>query len=142
MFIRKSALLVLWGFMLPIGDALADEGEMGSITFPNSGSAAAQEAFLTGVKALHSFQFDDARFAFQDAQKIDPDFVMAYWGETLNMGRFMSLHRFEQILRAFTLPQYKYEDAGWGGPAREKYKEKKFDPFFATRKFTDAVNDH
>ena len=34
--------------------------ELGTITFPTSGSAAAQAAFLDGVKALHSFQFDEA----------------------------------------------------------------------------------
>ena len=39
--------------------------EFGSITFPTSGAPAAQEAFLTGVKALHNFQFDEAAVAFQ-----------------------------------------------------------------------------
>ncbi|MEM6775130.1 MAG: tetratricopeptide repeat protein [Pseudomonadota bacterium] len=58
--------------------------ELGSITFPNSGSAKAQEAFLKGVKALHSFQFDEARFAFEDAQEIDPDFALAYWGQAMS----------------------------------------------------------
>ena len=47
--------------------------ELGTITFPNSGSAAAQAAFLEGVKDLHSFQFDEAAVAFQRAQKADPD---------------------------------------------------------------------
>ena len=58
--------------------------ELGSITFPTSGAAAAQEAFLTGVKALHSFQFDEAAVAFQAAQKADPTFAMAYWGEAMS----------------------------------------------------------
>src|SRR5687768_13297725 len=58
--------------------------ELGTITFPNSGSAAAQAAFLEGVKSLHSFQFDEAAVAFQRAQKIDPAFVMAYWGEAMS----------------------------------------------------------
>ena len=43
--------------------------EFGSITFPTSGAPAAQDAFLTGVKALHSFEFDEAAQAFQRAQK-------------------------------------------------------------------------
>ena len=47
--------------------------ELGTITFPNSGAAAAQAAFLEGVKDLHSFQFDEAAVAFQRAQKADPD---------------------------------------------------------------------
>ena len=58
--------------------------EFGSITFPTSGAAAAQEAFLTGVKALHNFQFDEAAVAFQQAQKADASFAMAYWGEAMS----------------------------------------------------------
>jgi tetratricopeptide (TPR) repeat protein len=58
--------------------------EFGSITFPTSGAPGAQTAFLTGVKALHNFQFDEAAVAFQEAQKADPSFVMAYWGEAMS----------------------------------------------------------
>jgi tetratricopeptide (TPR) repeat protein len=58
-------------------------GDLGSIDFPTSGSAAAQPAFLRGVLLLHSFEFKAARSAFQSAQKIDPGFAMAYWGEAL-----------------------------------------------------------
>jgi tetratricopeptide (TPR) repeat protein len=52
--------------------------------FGTSGAPAAQEAFLTGVKALHNFQFDEAAVAFQAAQKADPGFAMAYWGEAMS----------------------------------------------------------
>ena len=58
--------------------------ELGTITFPTSGAPAAQAAFLEGVKNLHSFQFDEAAVAFQRAQKIDPGFAMAYWGEAMS----------------------------------------------------------
>jgi hypothetical protein len=58
--------------------------QFGSISFPTSGAPAAQEAFLTGVKALHNFQFDEAALAFQQAQKADANFVMAYWGEAMS----------------------------------------------------------
>ena len=58
--------------------------ELGTITFPNSGSAAAQAAFLEGVKSLHSFQFDEAAVACQRAQKADPAFAMAYWCEAMS----------------------------------------------------------
>jgi tetratricopeptide (TPR) repeat protein len=69
---------------LPLDVALADDTELGSISFSNSGAAGAQSAFLTGVKALHSFQFDEARFAFEEAQKIDPSFALAYWGQAMS----------------------------------------------------------
>jgi tetratricopeptide (TPR) repeat protein len=58
--------------------------ELGTITFPTSGAAAAQPAFLEGVKALHSFQFDEAAEAFRRAEKADPNFVLAYWGEAMS----------------------------------------------------------
>ena len=57
---------------------------LGSIDFPNSGAAEAQAAFLTGMKALHSFEFEHAGEAFREAQAIDPDFALAYWGEALS----------------------------------------------------------
>lgn len=57
--------------------------QLGTIAFPTSGAGAAQPAFLEGVKDLHSFQFDEARVAFQKAEQIDPKFAMAYWGEAM-----------------------------------------------------------
>ena len=58
--------------------------ELGTITFPTSGKPAAQPAFLEGVKALHSFQFDEAAEAFKRAEKADPGFALAYWGEAMS----------------------------------------------------------
>jgi hypothetical protein len=58
--------------------------ELGTITFPTSGAPAAQPAFLEGVKALHSFQFDEAAEAFRRAEQADPGFAMAYWGEAMS----------------------------------------------------------
>ena len=80
--IQRFLGVILLAVGLPIATVQADE--LGSITFPNSGAEAAQEAFLTGVKALHSFQFDEARFAFEEAQEIDPDFALAYWGQAMS----------------------------------------------------------
>ena len=54
------------------------------ITFPTSGAPAAQPAFLEGVKALHSFEFDAAALAFQRAEKADPSFALAFWGEAMS----------------------------------------------------------
>jgi tetratricopeptide (TPR) repeat protein len=57
--------------------------ELGTIDFPTSGSPAAQPHFLKGVLLMHSFEYDDAREAFVAAQKADPNFAMAYWGEAM-----------------------------------------------------------
>ena len=55
----------------------------GVLDFPNSGAAAAQDAFSRGVMLLHSFEFDDAHSAFREAQAIDAGFAMAIWGEAM-----------------------------------------------------------
>lgn len=57
---------------------------LGEIDFPNSGKPEAQADFIRGVKLLHNFQYEDAIVAFQAAQKIDPDFALAYWGEAMS----------------------------------------------------------
>jgi tetratricopeptide (TPR) repeat protein len=71
-------------FLVVSSAALAAQLEaVGSIAFPTSGSAEAQEHFLRGVGILHSFGWKQAREEFQKAQAIEPDFAMAYWGESL-----------------------------------------------------------
>lgn len=64
--------------------AQAQVSDLGRIDFPTSAkSKAAQEHFIEGVLFLHSFEFDDAAEAFIEAQKVEPDFAMAYWGEAM-----------------------------------------------------------
>src|SRR5437867_2527593 len=58
--------------------------ELGTINFPTSAKPAAQGPFLVGVKALYNFEFDIAAEVFQQAQKADPDFALAYWGEAMS----------------------------------------------------------
>ena len=82
----KYAILV-WMSCFIIGCTQSENTQIsndGDISFENSGVAAAQSAFLVGVKALHNFQFDDARIAFEEAEKIDPSFVMAFWGQAMS----------------------------------------------------------
>jgi tetratricopeptide (TPR) repeat protein len=43
----------------------------------------AQPHFLRGVLYLHSFEYDDAAAAFREAQRVDPQFAMAFWGEAM-----------------------------------------------------------
>ena len=56
---------------------------LGKIDFPTSGSEAAQEHFIKGTLLLHSFEYEDAAEAYQQAQKLDPGFAMAFWGEAM-----------------------------------------------------------
>src|SRR5687768_5508470 len=47
----------------------------------------AQAEFARGVEWLHSFMYEDAIDAFRAAQKMDPSFVLAYWGEALSFSQ-------------------------------------------------------
>ena len=61
----------------------APAAQLGEIEFPTSGAPAAQPFFLQGLALLHSFEYEDAAAAFREAQRIDPGFAMAYWGEAM-----------------------------------------------------------
>lgn len=65
---------------------------LGTISFPNSGAAAAQGDFLRGVAWLHSFGYEEAIDAFRAAQKIDPSFALAYWGEAMCFNQPLWFH--------------------------------------------------
>ena len=75
---------VLIATLFALAMPLAADQRLGVIEFPNSGSAEAQDHFLTGVLLMHNFEYDDAAAAFQRAHEKDPNFGMAYWGEALS----------------------------------------------------------
>ncbi len=41
---------------------------------------------------LHSFEYDDAIAAFREAERIDPNFALAYWGEALSYNQPLWYH--------------------------------------------------
>jgi tetratricopeptide (TPR) repeat protein len=57
--------------------------QLGTIDFPTSAPAPAQSSFVRGVLFLHSFEYESAANAFKEAQRIAPDFALAYWGEAM-----------------------------------------------------------
>jgi tetratricopeptide (TPR) repeat protein len=64
--------------------ASAQLENVGNLSFPTSAKPEAQRHFLRGVAILHSFGWKQAIAEFQLAQKAQPDFAMAYWGESLS----------------------------------------------------------
>jgi tetratricopeptide (TPR) repeat protein len=80
-----SSLLLLTCWIGLLDPAAAQEAVQ--IQFPNSGKPSAQPSFVQGVLLLHSFEFEDAAEAFQEAQRQDPDFALAYWGEAMACNR-------------------------------------------------------
>jgi tetratricopeptide (TPR) repeat protein len=75
----RSTILVLLTFVT----VSAQDSKLGRVEFPTSGSAPAQAHFLRGLAALHSFWYEEALEAFQESTKVDPDFMMGYWGEAM-----------------------------------------------------------
>ncbi|MBZ5560330.1 MAG: tetratricopeptide repeat protein [Acidobacteriia bacterium] len=71
---------------------------LGHISFPTSGSPKAQPSFIRGVLLLHSFEYDDAIAAFREAERLDPGFAMAYWGEAMCFNQ--PLWRNEDVAKA------------------------------------------
>ena len=63
--------------------ASAQLENVGNISFPTSAKPDAQRHFLRGVAILHSFGWKQAIAEFHAAQKAQPDFALAYWGESL-----------------------------------------------------------
>jgi tetratricopeptide (TPR) repeat protein len=63
--------------------AFAQTSQLGKVEFSTSGSEPAQAHFLRGLAALHSFWFEEALEAFRESTKIEPDFMMGYWGEAM-----------------------------------------------------------
>jgi tetratricopeptide (TPR) repeat protein len=76
---KKSMLFLIGLFVIQFSNAQ----ELGKIYFPTSEAGIAQDYFIKGTLLLHSFEYEDAAEEFQEAQKISPDFVMAYWGEAM-----------------------------------------------------------
>jgi tetratricopeptide (TPR) repeat protein len=78
----RSLLSAFAIFVLAI-IAYGQESKLGKVDFPTSGSGKAQAHFLRGLAALHSFWFEEALEEFQQSTRIEPDFMMGYWGEAM-----------------------------------------------------------
>ncbi|HSF13987.1 MAG TPA: hypothetical protein VLK65_00380 [Vicinamibacteria bacterium] len=68
---------------LVVGPVSAQLEQVGNLDFETSATPEAQKHFLRGVAILHSFGWKQAITEFQAAQNTEPDFALAYWGESL-----------------------------------------------------------
>ena len=80
----RRALFVITVLGLVAFGVRAQESQLGRVEFPTSGSAKAQQHFLRGLTALHSFWYEEAIEAFRESTNVDPDFAMGYWGEAMS----------------------------------------------------------
>ena len=76
-------LLICAGLPVQAATTPSNLANLGVFAFPTSGSEEAQAYFHRGVGALHSFWYEEAVAAFREATKIQPDFLMGYWGEAM-----------------------------------------------------------
>lgn len=83
----KNLLRYFWVFflfLLVASKAFAHHGaHLGKINFVTSGNENARPYFERGVMWLHSFEYAESRADFQMAEKLDPSFAMAYWGDAM-----------------------------------------------------------
>ena len=70
------------------------DAHLGHVVFDVTGAEEALPLFHEGLLLLHSFEFDDAAEKFVEAQKIDSNFVMAYWGEAMSFNHPLWNERF------------------------------------------------
>ena len=63
--------------------------KLGTVSFPTSCSAGAQNEFQKAVALLHSFQYSQAAKAFESAAAKDPHCAIAHWG--MAMARWHAL---------------------------------------------------
>ena len=88
---RTSTPLITLAVLLPTALSFACTGShaqagrprVGTVSLHNTGDPAAQEPFLDGLAALHSFWYEEAQELFRTAQEVDPGFALAYWGEAM-----------------------------------------------------------
>src|SRR5687767_7012441 len=79
----RLALLIAIPLLAFAARVTAQIPGVGQVSFKNSGAAAAQQDFLTGLAQLHNFEYGSAAEFFRKAQHADPGFAMAYWGEAM-----------------------------------------------------------
>jgi tetratricopeptide (TPR) repeat protein len=79
---KRVGFIPITGLLLAVV-LRAQAPRVGDVTFPNSGAPAAQASFLYGLAQLHNFEYDEAAQAFREAERADPEFAMAYWGEAM-----------------------------------------------------------
>ena len=88
---RRTTILLVAFFLIGARGLAAQEHhhelsaeEIGSVHFLTSCSKAAQPGFNRAVALLHSFQYEQARQAFNEVAALDPSCAMARWGVAMS----------------------------------------------------------
>jgi tetratricopeptide (TPR) repeat protein len=81
----RLAMLILTGALAAAGQGNHAQHQhavagLGTVNFSTSCNPAAQQLISRGAALLHSFGYQEARLAFNNAANADPTCGMAYWG--------------------------------------------------------------
>lgn len=60
-----------------------NDTHLGELNIQVTAKQEAKPAFQEAMLLLHSFEYEDAADKFREAQALDPEFAMAYWGEAM-----------------------------------------------------------
>jgi len=80
---RILTFFIAFLFIISCKQQKTTNNSLGVISFTITGKETAKPHFEKGLLLLHSFEYEDAREAFQKAQNVDPKMAMAYWGEAM-----------------------------------------------------------
>ena len=84
----KQTALALLVVLLALGtSSTAVTGQAGTITFPTSSAPEIQPLVTRAVALMHSFQYDEAEQAFDEAARRDPSCAMCRWGKAIVLYR-------------------------------------------------------
>ncbi|MGK3995214.1 hypothetical protein [Sorangium sp. So ce1024] len=76
----------------PDAEAVPLFGDIGAVHHPvTTSSQIAQRYFDQGLRLVYAFNHDEARKAFEEAARIDPELAMARWGVALTLGPNINL---------------------------------------------------
>jgi tetratricopeptide (TPR) repeat protein len=96
-------------------------GDLGGLHYPvSTASPKAQAYFDQGVRLTFAFNHAEAMRAFREAQKLDPNCAMCFWGEALVLGPNINAPMFpDAVAPAFAAAQKAVERMG-GASESEK----------------------
>ncbi len=72
-------LFLLWS----VTSGHSQDLKLGEVHINVTADPVAQPYFMNGLLLLHNFEYEDAAREFEMAQLLDPNLVMAYWGEAM-----------------------------------------------------------
>ncbi len=108
---KISFLIVVLLCFVSCNNTNGSKEQLGEVRIEITGNTKAQPLFEKGLLLLHSFEYEDAREAFMEAQEIDPEMPMAYWGEAMTYNHTLwSDQDFEEANAALTkLKNFNYQ---------------------------------